>query len=85
MSPIASFRYTDPGYFEAMGIPVLVGRALRPGDAADQSRSVVVSRSYAERSWPGESPLGRRDRPLGQEDWWKIVGVAGRRPLPGSR
>jgi predicted permease len=67
-----------PGYFEAMGIPVLEGRAFENGDGATGTRAVVVSASFAKHWWPEGSPLGRRLR-MGMPDeaWWDIVGVVG--------
>ena len=44
-------------YFEAMGIPLLRGRSPRPGDS--DSDGAVISRSFADRLWPGEDPIGR--------------------------
>jgi putative ABC transport system permease protein len=66
--------YVDPGYFETLGIPVVDGRTLGDGDAADALRGLVVSRAYAERWWPDASALGRRISVLGG-DPWEIVGV----------
>jgi predicted permease len=72
----ASNLQTEAGYFEAMGIDLLEGRTLQRGDGAEGARAVVVSRSFAEHWWPGQSPVGRRLR-LGypDEDWYSIVGV----------
>jgi putative ABC transport system permease protein len=69
--------YVDPGYFETLGIPVVDGRTLGDGDAADALRGLVVSRAYAERWWPDASALGRRLWVLGGSsgDPWEIVGV----------
>jgi predicted permease len=66
--------YVDPGYFETLGIPVVDGRTLGDGDAADALRGLIVSRAYAERWWPDASALGRRLSVLGG-DPWEIVGV----------
>jgi putative ABC transport system permease protein len=66
--------YVDPGYFETLGIPVVDGRTLGDGDAADALRGLVVSRAYAERWWPDASALGRRLSVIGG-DPWEIVGV----------
>ena len=74
LPPVAFGTFADPGYFEAMGIPVVEGRALQAGDAADGFRGVVVSRAYAERWWPDGSALGKRIR-MGSPEWWQIVGV----------
>jgi predicted permease len=51
-------RLVDAGFFAAMELEVLHGRALQSADHED-SRIVVVSRATAERLWPGETPLGK--------------------------
>jgi putative ABC transport system permease protein len=72
----ASNNPAEPGYWEAMGIDLVDGRTLQPGDGAEGTRSVVISESFARRWWPNESPLGRRLRQGGpDEDWYRIVGV----------
>jgi predicted permease len=76
MPVMASNQNVEVGYLETLGIRLLEGRTFRPGDGAEGARSVVVSRSFAEHWWPGQSPVGRRIR-LGfpQEEWYNIVGV----------
>ncbi|HEX8360835.1 MAG TPA: FtsX-like permease family protein [Longimicrobium sp.] len=46
----------SPGYFEAMGIPVLEGRALAPGDGRMEA---VVTRSAGRLLFPGLDPVGQ--------------------------
>lgn len=54
----AQVRFTSPGYFEAMRIPVLEGTAGWEGTY--DVPVAVISRSLAERLWPGaESVVGR--------------------------
>jgi putative ABC transport system permease protein len=51
----AGFRAVTPGYFEAMGIPLIRGRLPARGD-----RGVgVVNQAMAQRYWPNEDPLGK--------------------------
>ncbi len=57
--PSAHTSRAGPGYFEAIGIPLLAGRGFRAEDAETGVPQVIVSRSLAERLWPGESALGR--------------------------
>ena len=52
-------RYATPGYFAAMGIPLLAGRDIDPSDTRESLFAAVVSESFARRYWPGENPLGR--------------------------
>jgi putative ABC transport system permease protein len=57
--PGSLYRVVDAGYFDAMKIPVLEGRAFLPSDREGAQRVVVVSRRLADTVWPGESPVGR--------------------------
>jgi len=75
-----SYRIADGGYFKAMGIPVLAGRAFDARDRDGTPAAALVSRSFAERFWPKASPIGARvhindnegpPRPI------EIVGVVG--------
>jgi predicted permease len=77
--PVLGTRFVSPGYFEAMGIPLLDGRAFDRIDPQKRSDEVVVSKSVADRFWPGRSPLGRRLTPGRPENgrWATIVGVVG--------
>ncbi|MEW5928798.1 MAG: ABC transporter permease [Gemmatimonadota bacterium] len=68
-----------PGYWEAVGRPLLAGRNFTEAEAADSAAQVaVVSRELAERLWPGGDPLDRRIRVEveGKAPWLTVVGVA---------
>ncbi len=76
---------TAPGYFETLGIPVLAGRTLSQTDLDHpDAGSVVVSRSFADRFWPDEDPLGKGVRPLAAPGetprYYRVVGVVGDLP-----
>jgi len=58
--PSANWRMTSPGYFEAIGVPLVRGRALTWSEDLTDSTPVVLSRSLTERMWPEEDPTGRR-------------------------
>jgi predicted permease len=76
----ARYHAATPGYFRALGIPLIRGRFFTPGDVMDAPRALVVNRALAERYWPGEDVLGKRitfnDTPK-DKDWLTIVGVVG--------
>jgi putative ABC transport system permease protein len=57
--PVAYTSRAGPGYFEAMGIPLLAGRGFRSAGADQAEGSIVVTRRLAERMWPDGSALGR--------------------------
>ena len=72
----------SPGYFRALGIPLLAGRDFA---AADTVNHVIVSRGLADRLWPGENAVGRRFRVGAESPWRTIVGVAGNVETRGPR
>jgi predicted permease len=57
--PIARFRSVSPGYFAALGIPILSGRDFNEADRNGAERVVIISRSAAERLFPGQQALDR--------------------------
>jgi predicted permease len=76
--PEAGLRVVTPGYFRTVAIPLLSGRDFTPADRAGAPGVVVVNRTFAERTWPGESPLGRRVRmDGGRGQPHEVVGVVG--------
>lgn len=56
----ASLRFATPGYFEALGIPLVKGRAMAETDRQNQPFVAVVSQSFANRYWGGQDPIGQR-------------------------
>jgi len=53
---------STPGYFQAMGIPLLQGRSFTEQDTTNAPMVVVVDERVARLAWPGESPIGKRVR-----------------------
>jgi putative ABC transport system permease protein len=77
--PTAAIRSVDPGYFEAMRIPLKRGRALAGTDRPGTVPVAVISEAMAHRLWPGEDPVGQqvRVRWAHPERQVEIVGVVG--------
>jgi predicted permease len=55
--PEAFIRVVSDGYFEAAGIPLLLGREFTERDRASSERVVVVNETLARTLWPGQNPL----------------------------
>lgn len=70
----AVYRVADPGYFGAMGIPILRGRTFGDNQKFDQADEVVISESFAKKFFPGEDPLGKH---LQLKKLNVIVGIVG--------
>lgn len=79
--PVAYATLVSPGYFAALGLPLIRGRVLSERDDADAPFVVVVNQAFADRYFPGEEPIGRRVRTGGSTDtdspWFQVVGVVG--------
>jgi putative ABC transport system permease protein len=71
--------FVAPGFFRAMGMPIVRGRGFEPTDVAGGPQVVVVNETFVRRFLPGETPLGRRFTRGDPEDpdavWQTIVGV----------
>jgi predicted permease len=79
--PGANYRSVSPGYFHALNIPIVQGRAFTERDGAEAPLVMIVNQALARRDFPGENPVGKRinlgntDR-NGQPVWFEIIGVA---------
>jgi predicted permease len=62
------------GYFEAMGVEIVSGRAFARDDL-DAERMVIVSQAFVDRYYPGEDLVGRSIQTAGGDDL-RIVGIA---------
>lgn len=67
------YTMVSDGYFEAMGIPIAEGRPIEARDDSASAPVIVVNQRFAERFWPGASPLGKVVRTAGRER--TVVGV----------
>jgi putative ABC transport system permease protein len=74
--PLVGVHTVNPGYFRAMGIPLLRGRELAPSDVAKSHRVVVINQKVAEAIWPGQDPLGRHITISGDKQC-EVVGIVG--------
>jgi hypothetical protein len=72
----ASYRIVTPGYFQALGIPLVYGRLFDPRDEPS-GRPVVLSAGLARRLWPdGRDPTGQLVQ-LGANRPHTVIGVVG--------
>jgi putative ABC transport system permease protein len=75
---VSNVRYVTPGYFEAMGTPVLQGRAFTASDGPSAPRVAVVDETFARRFWPNGTAVGKRIAHMGDTSstrWRTVVGV----------
>jgi putative ABC transport system permease protein len=80
--PSASVNLINAGYFQALGVPIVKGRAFDSRDREDAPPVAIISGALARRFFPGQNPVGRtlEMANLGRGDGdvaREIVGVAG--------
>ena len=84
--PFAVSRFTTPGYFRAMGIPLLRGRDFTADDRLGAPRVVIVDQGFVDRWFPGEDVIGKRLSFASEAHdsqapaWSTIIGVVGTVP-----
>jgi predicted permease len=69
-----AFNRVGAGYFEAMGVEIVAGRALTDLDDAEGVHNLVIGQTATERLWPGQEGVGQRFRWRNAD--WVVVGVA---------
>jgi putative ABC transport system permease protein len=55
----AQFRTVSPGFFAALGVPIVEGRDFHEDDRRGGEPVVIISQSVAQRMFPGQDPLNR--------------------------
>jgi putative ABC transport system permease protein len=76
-APMINHTKISPGYFRALGIPILEGRDFNEYDY-NNPRVAIVDQRLAQNYWPNGSAVGKRIRfgpPEDNEPWHTIVGV----------
>ncbi|MGE3275931.1 MAG: ADOP family duplicated permease [Vicinamibacterales bacterium] len=58
--PRARFRTVSPGFFQALGVPIIAGRDFNDDDRKDGEPVVIVSESVARRMFDTEGALNRK-------------------------
>jgi putative ABC transport system permease protein len=82
MRPTVGWNWASPGYFAAMGMPLLAGRDFTGADVARDTHVTVINETLARLHFPGENPIGQRVYfggfgPGGPPEWHEIIGVVG--------
>jgi predicted permease len=72
----ANYRAVSSDYLQTMAIPLIDGRYFTDNDRG--KKVVIVSKSVADRLWPGQNPLGREClAQWGQLQLSKVIGIVG--------
>ena len=82
LRPTVGWNWASPGYFRAMGMPLLKGRDFTADDMTRSPHVTVINETLARLHFPGDDPIGKRVYfggygPGGPPEWHEIVGVVG--------
>ena len=72
--PQAEITIVSPGYFQALGMPMLQGRDFQNSDTDGSQLVAIVDKKLANQYWPGGDAIGKRIR-TGDPEWYTVVGV----------
>jgi len=74
------YRVASPGYFPAMGIPLIAGRLFDDHDDSNAKGVAVIDEAAAQQFWGAQNPVGQHIK-LGpnpeKQDWITVIGVVG--------
>jgi predicted permease len=85
-NPVILHRVVTPGYLEAMGMTLRMGRTFTDADGRSEgTAAAIVNETFARLHWAGQDPIGKRIRfrllPAmhqffpNSKVWYKVVGV----------
>ena len=78
----AGWQIVTPGYFEAMGTPLLRGQGFSIQDREGSRRVTVINETAAQRFFPGQDAVGRQVRFNDAE--YEVAGVVRDQRRPGQ-
>jgi predicted permease len=82
MRPTVGWQWASPGFFNAMGMPILRGRDFSPDDRASNQHVTIINETLARLHFVSEDPIGKRVYfgavgPKGPSEWHEVIGVVG--------
>lgn len=73
----ADFCTATPGYFQALGIPLVRGRMFDERDTPDAPHVALISESLARTRWPGQDPIGHTIQFGGMDGDIRLLTIVG--------
>jgi predicted permease len=58
--PYANYSFVSPGYFAAIGAPLLRGRDINSTDSLNTVPVTIINAALARKFFPGEDPIGKQ-------------------------
>jgi predicted permease len=78
MPALRHFKFAAPGYYQALGTPLIAGRDFTWTETYQQRAVVLISENLARELWRDPArALGKRVRFGTKGEWFEVVGVVG--------
>ena len=72
----ANYNWVGPGFFKAMGIPLVLGRIFSETETSGQAKVAVVNEAFVRQFLANRNPIGQRFA-AGDREGIEIVGIVG--------
>jgi predicted permease len=73
---LIAFNDIEPGFFEALRIPIRAGRDFTAFDREGTTLVAMVNETAAKQLWPGQDAIGKRFTIVQRTELYEVVGVA---------
>jgi predicted permease len=77
--PEVALVLQSPGYFDAIRLPLLLGRDFNETDGMTGHKSAILTRTCAQHFWPDQTAIGKRFRLYDDNkagDWITVIGIS---------
>jgi predicted permease len=75
----SKFTWVSPGFFHTMGIRIASGRDFNEFDTENSAKVLLVNRSFAQKVFGGENPIGKTVRSLAEPGYkdtlYEVIGL----------
>jgi len=73
----SAYDHVGPGYFSALGVPLLLGREVNESDHASAPKVCVINEAFAKKFFAGRNPIGRNVTQVygNQRNTFAVIGV----------
>ncbi len=78
LPPMVHYATVTPGFFPALRIRLMRGSDFDTSDYREGVRTVIVNQAAAAQYWPGQDPIGKRVRGVGESQtrpWYTVKGI----------
>ena len=73
---MVAWRWITPGYFNALDVPIIRGRAFTEDQRTSKELGIIISNALGSRLFPQQNPIGQHVQLVPNGPWFTVQGVA---------